>query len=143
MKRCGLITGLLVMYLFLPLNLGAQPGTESLWPSSCPSLENLGLSTEQERALAEIQRSYQGRLQELRSRLMAKRLEFKAALANPQAEEETIRTKAEELRRLWSQCQQTTTDYLLKIRSVLTPEQRHKWFTANQPCVPRKLEREP
>jgi Spy/CpxP family protein refolding chaperone len=106
-------------------------------------LQNLGLSPEQERALKDIDRSFQGQLQDLRSRLLAKRLEFKAALGNPQAEEQTIRTKAEELRRLWSQCQQTTTDYYLKIRSVLTPEQRQKWFSANHPCSPRNLGREP
>ncbi|MGQ9687415.1 MAG: Spy/CpxP family protein refolding chaperone [Desulfobaccales bacterium] len=124
----------------------------TFWPSPRPGPpgvllafpgKNLELSPEQECALKDIDRSFQDRLQGLRRRLLAKRLEFKASLANPQAEEQTIRTKAEELRRLWSQCQQTTTDYYLKIRSVLTPEQRQKWFSVNQPCSPRNFEREP
>lgn len=140
MKVRGLVTVWLVLSLCMPANLWAQSGSRRPEPSSCLSLGNLGLSPEQERALAEIDRSFQGQLQGLRGRLLAQRLEFKAALGNPQAEEQTIRTKAEELRRLWSQCQQTTTDYYLKIRSVLTPEQRQKWFNANPPCSPRNLE---
>lgn len=143
MKLRGLVTVWLVLHLCMPANLLAQPGTRRPGPSSCLSLENLGLNPEQERALADIDRSFQGQLQDLRSRLLAKRLEFKAALGNPQADEQTIRTKTKELRRLWSQCQETTTDYYLKIRSVLTPEQRQKWFSINQPCSPRNLEREP
>lgn len=143
MKVRGLATGLILLYLCVPVNLFAQMRTGAPGPSSCPPQQQLGLSPEQERSLADIDRAFQGELHSLRSRLLAKRLEFKAALGNSQADEQMIRTKAEELRRLWNRCQQTTTDYYLKIRSVLTPEQRQKWFSAANPCSPRSLGREP
>ena len=143
MKLRGLVTGLIILYLCMPTTILAQPRTSPPDLSPCVPLQPLGLSPEQERAVADIDRSFQGQLHDLRSRLLAKRLEFKAALGNPQADEQMIKTKAKELRHLWSQCQQTTTDYYLKIKSVLTPEQRQKWFSATNPCFPRNLGREP
>ncbi len=142
MKACALVAGVLVLHLCLPGSLPAQPRGRGPGPSPCLPLENLGVTPEQERALADIHRSYQDRLQGLRRRLLARRLEFRAALANPQAPEEAIRSKAEEVQRLWLQCQRTTTDYYLAIRAVLTPEQRQKCFSAPPPGSPRNLDRE-
>jgi Spy/CpxP family protein refolding chaperone len=139
----GLVTGVLVLSLGMPAILWAQAAGSPPGLSCGSPLQELGLSPEQEGALRDIDRSFQGQLRGLRSRLLAKRLEFKAALGNPQVGEETIRTKAEELRRLWSQCQETTTDYYLKIRAVLTPEQQRKWFSVNPLCSPLTLEKGP
>lgn len=142
MKKRSLVAGVLVLLLCLPPGLPAQPVTREPGPSVCLSLDNLGLSPEQERTLADIHRSFQDRLADLRRRLLAKRLEFRAALANPQTQEGAIRSKAEEVQRLWLQCQRTATDYCLAIRAVLTPEQRQKCFSAPPPGSRRNLDRE-
>ena len=134
---------MIVLLPCLPTNMLAQPAPSPSSLSLCLPLPQLGLSPEQERALAAIDRSFQGQLSNLRSGLLTKRLEFQAALGNAQADEQMIRTKAEEFRRLWTQCQQTTTDYYLQIRSVLTPAQRQKWFSAANRCFPRNFDREP
>lgn len=143
MRWRGLISGWLVAFVCLCGNLEAQPGKRGPGPASPLAGQSLGLSPAQEQALREIDGEYLGRLQELRDRLLAQRLEFKAALANPQAEEQAIRSKAAELRRLWLQCQETTTDYYLKIRAVLTPEQRRIWFSGRKPPFSPSLEGEP
>ncbi len=143
MQVRGLVACLIVLLHCLPINILAQPAPSPSGLSPCLPLPQLGLSPEQERALAAIDRSFQGQLSNLRSGLLTKRLEFQAALGNPQADEQMIRTKAEEFRRLWTQCQQTTTDYYLHIRSVLTPEQRQKWFSAANRCFPRNSDKGP
>lgn len=139
----GLISGWLVAFVCLCGNLEAQPGRRGPGPAPPLAGQSLGLSPAQEQALREIDGEYLGRLQDLRSRLLAQRLEFKAALANPQAEEQAIRSKAAELRRLWLQCQETTTEYYLKIRAVLTPGQRRAWFSGRQPSFLHPHEGEP
>lgn len=141
MKPRGLVACLIILWFCLPADLLAQPkpGPTSLSP--CLPLPQLNLSPEQEGALAAIERSFQGQLSSLRNGLLMKRLEFQAALANPQVDEQVIKSKAEEFRRQWTQCQQTTTDYYLQIRSVLTPEQRQKWFSAANRCFPKNFDR--
>ncbi len=143
MKLRRLTTGFLLLVIWMPAALWGQTSALPRGPALCMDRQNLGLSPEQERALADIDRTFQSPLQDLRSRLLAKRLEFQAALSNPETDENLLKTKAAELRSLSRQCQETTTGYQLKIRSVLTPEQRQKLFRCPNPCFPRCFGREP
>jgi hypothetical protein len=126
--KWGLVVGVFLLGFCQTVSLQAQPAPVP--PGLAPAVprSRLGLSPGQEEALATLDRTFQGELQSLRSRLLAKRLEFRAALANPQADEAMVRAKAGELRRLWTQCQEMTTEYYLKVRAVLRPEQRRDWF---------------
>ena len=112
----------LLLGLAQPLSPGAQPAVGGPDP--------LGLSPAQTQALAEVEQRLGGELRSRRQEFLARRLEFRAALANPQVDAQAVRAKAAALRHGWQQCQELTTEYYLAVRAILTPVQWQQWWQA-------------
>lgn len=107
-----------------PHRMGMRPwGGEN----RCPGAFELNLSPEQAKALDQFGQSYLQETRRLRMELLSKRLEFRELLTGPSVKEESIRAKAAELAELQSRLEEKVTDYLMKVRSLLTPDQLRLW----------------
>lgn len=131
--RCCLVW--LLLGLGQPLSLWAQP--------AAGRPDSLGLSPVQTQALAEVEQRLGEELRSRRQEFLARRLEFRAALANPQVEAAAVRAKAAVLRQSWQQCQELTTEYYLAIRTILTPVQWQQWWQAEMNRTGRRSGLEP
>jgi Spy/CpxP family protein refolding chaperone len=93
----------------------------------CGRAAELNLSPEQLKELEQIQQSLVKETQILRAQLFAKRLELRETLTNPTAKTELIRLKYGEVASLESKIEEKSVDFLVKLRSLLTPEQMRYW----------------
>jgi len=73
---------------------------------------------------------------------MHKRLELQSVFRNPQADEQKIRSLAQEVSQLQDRCLATMIDHQLKVRALLRSEQLRSWCTL-EPCFTRGMGREP
>ena len=96
-------------------------------------MEELGLSSEQRSAIERINAEHSAHVARLRDELLERRLEVEALLKDPKATEETIRDKAGEMVRAHNRLQEKMTDYQLRLRTILTPEQLRRWCTLMGP----------
>ncbi len=95
--------------------------------SPCWRASDLDLSQEQRKNLELIQQTYYREIQLLRLQVFTKRLELRDLLANPAVKTESIRRKFSEIIELQSKQEEKAADYLIKVRSLLTPEQLGRW----------------
>lgn len=130
----GFLLGLLIG-LSQPVGLGAQ--------TTSAALDTLGLRPAQVQALAEVEQRLGSELRGRRQEFLARRLEFRAALANPQVDAAAVRAKAEALRLSWQQCQELTTEYYLAVRAILTPAQWQQWWQSEASRLGRRRGLEP
>jgi Spy/CpxP family protein refolding chaperone len=93
----------------------------------CWRASELDLSQEQRRGLDLIQQTYFREVQLLRLQVFTKRLELRELLTNSAARTESIRGKYSEIIELQSKQEEKTVEYLIKVRSLLTPEQLRNW----------------
>jgi len=127
MKRIGFCLCLFIL-LHGPVVGMAQELKLSLPISrSCLPLQEMKFSDEQERAVKKIAHVRTEKILHLRSQHMTKRLELKALLQNPQAGEDTIRSKNAETEVLQVKLQKELLDYQLEMRRILTPDQVRTW----------------
>ena len=93
----------------------------------CWRASDLDLSQEQRRNLELIQQAYFREIQLLRTQLFAKRLELRELLVSPTMKVESIRAKNSEINELELKQEERSVEYLIKVRSLLTPEQLQQW----------------
>ncbi len=93
----------------------------------CWRASDLNLSQEQAKALDAVQQSFFREAQVFRSQLLAKRLELRELLANPNTRVETIRSKSSEMLDHQAKFEEKSIEYLIKVRSILTTEQLKSW----------------
>jgi len=123
----------------LALPLGAQPlATRPLaqtteTPASEPTpnrspqldLQGLGLTPDQQRKIRTIQQEDQTNLQTLRQQAQQAQQEFRRALVSP-AEDGVILRKFEQHQQLQKEVARMRVENFLRIRAVLTPQQRQQ-----------------
>lgn len=95
--------------------------------SPCWRASDLDLSPEQRKGLDLIQQTYFREVQLLRLQVFTKRLELRELLTNSAARTESIRGKYSEIIELQSKQEEKAVEYLIKVRSLLTPEQLRNW----------------
>ena len=95
--------------------------------SPCWRASDLDLSLEQRKGLDLIQQTYFREVQLLRLQVFTKRLELRELLTNSTARTESIRGKYSEIIELQSKQEEKAAEYLIKVRSLLTPEQLRNW----------------
>jgi len=100
-------------------------------------LASMTLTEKQNETIGEISTSYSNKILQLRSELIAKQIELKSLLRNPETSEKKIRAMASEIRILNDQRQEMMVNYQLEIRKILTPEQIRSWCTLENPPVKR------
>ena len=93
----------------------------------CPGALELSPSPDQAKALNQLSHSYLQETRRLRMELLSKRLELREFLTDPTVKGEAIHAKTSEIVELQSRLEETATDYLLKVRNLLTQEQLKNW----------------
>ena len=93
----------------------------------CWRASDLDLSQDQRKNLELIQQVFFREAQLLRAQLFTRRLELRELLVSPAAKIESIRTKNLEIIELQSKHEEKAVEYLIKVRSLLAPEQLQKW----------------
>jgi len=93
----------------------------------CWRASELELSQEQRKSLDLIQQTYFREIQLFRLQLFTKRLELRELLTNPATKTESIRGKYSEIIELRSKQEEKAVEYLIKVKSLLTPEQLKNW----------------
>src|SRR5512139_3258846 len=99
--------------------MGMRPwrGENRCWKAS-----DLNLSPDQVKGLELINQTYLKETRPLRNDLFSKRLELREFLTNPSIKAESIQLKNAEVLTLESKIGERETDYLIKVRSLLTQE---------------------
>jgi Spy/CpxP family protein refolding chaperone len=105
----------------------------------CWRASELDLSHEQRKGLDLIQETYFREVQLLRLQLFTRRLELRELLTNPAARTESIRGKYSEIIELRSKQEEKDVEYLIKVRSLLTPEQLKNWCPEQEFPPPRQM----
>ena len=124
-----LIVGILLILAATP-SFSQPPGMGMRkWrgENPCPRASDLDLSQEQRKNLDLIQQTFFREAQLLRAQLFTKRLELRELFLSPTIKIESIRAKNSEIIELESKQEEKSIEYLVKVRSLLTPEQLQKW----------------
>jgi Spy/CpxP family protein refolding chaperone len=147
MQKRTIVTGAVLLVIFLPTILSAQMRQKSSMKASCQSydcmpVEGLDLDSEQRAAIEKIDKIYNEQKTVFQSDLMRKRLELQSVFKNPQADEQKIRAIAREVSQLQDQCLATMIEHQIKVRALLRPEQLRRWCTL-EPFFTKGPGREP
>lgn len=149
LTRCLVISGL-VICLAAPAFAqpsGMRPGhgmerRHGRGERQCRTASELNLSPEQAGTLDLLAQAYFQEAKRDRIELFSKRLEIKEYLTNPAVKAEIIQAKNGEIIELQSKMEEKTVEYLLKVRSLLTPEQLKIWCPEQEsPMLHRMMER--
>jgi len=89
----------------------------------------LKLSTKQIERIKPIRDRFYDKLDHLSEKIREKRLQFIDLLAAEQPDFDAIQAKRREINVLQGALQEVTTEHLLEMRSIFTPEQRRKFFS--------------
>jgi Spy/CpxP family protein refolding chaperone len=147
MPRRTFVASALLLITLLPAVLYAQMRHRGTPRASCLShdcvpVESLDLDNEQRAAIEKLDRAYNEKKAPLQSDLMHKRLELQSVFGNPQAEEQKIRSIAEDVSQLQDQCLEAVIEHQIRVRALLRPEQLRRWCTM-EPCFAKGQGREP
>lgn len=136
-NRNYLLMALLLMIAVLLLfpaapSLSQAPGVRFGFKSwrgevRCWKASELNLSQEQAKGLDALQQVFLRETQASRAQIFAKRLELRELLTNPGTRVETIRSKFSEILEQQARIEEKSIEYLVKVRSLLTPEQLRNW----------------
>ncbi len=137
MKKSVLTTlFFLLLFIFLGLPTFSQPMKKSppgMWgrpwrgESPCWRALDLSPSRDQVRELQQAQQAYLRETRLLRAEIFLKRLELKETLTDPASKGDAILSKYSEMNQLQSKLEEKMIEYLIKVRSLLTPEQLKNW----------------
>ena len=147
MPKRIIFSGMLLLMILLPTVLSAQmrhrgPARASSPSYECMPVASLDLDGEQRTAIEKIDKIYNEQKIVFQGALMHKRFELQSVFRNPQADEQKIRSLAQEVSQLQDQFLATTIEYQIKVRAILRPEQLRSWCTL-EPCFAKGLGREP
>ncbi|HQN17569.1 MAG TPA: periplasmic heavy metal sensor [Syntrophobacteraceae bacterium] len=147
MPKRTIVASVLLLVSLLPAVLYAQMRHRGAPRASCLSydcvpVESLDLDNEQRAAIEKLDRAYNEKKTTLQSDLMRKRLELQSVFRNPQADEQKVRSIAEEVSQLQDQCLAAVIEHQIRVRALLKPEQLRRWCTLG-PCLAKGPGREP
>jgi hypothetical protein len=110
-----------------------KPSADCIEESSGSALDRLaaeiGFSSEQTRAFADLRNSFEPRIQSLRDGLMEKRTRLVEAIKPPEASLEGLLPYVEEIEALQAELQKLVVDQMLKEKALLTGEQQKKFLS--------------
>jgi Spy/CpxP family protein refolding chaperone len=130
-----IFSGCLILALILSFNIHAQDKKpffhrEFSKPNKdCTPLSDLDTTDEQQTTIAQKQRFYREQAMTSKVLLLAKRLEFERMLNNPEAREDELKNKAEEIGQLTGKLETERFNLLIDIHQTLTPPQIEAWCT--------------
>lgn len=135
MSKLKIIIFILCSLVAIPVFCFSQPSGERLgtgrrqWrgENQCWRALDLNLSPDQVRGLDLINETYVRETQPLRTELFSKRLELRQFLTNPTIKIESIRAKNLEVTEIESKLDGKVVEYLIKVRTLLTPDQLRLW----------------
>jgi len=103
---------------------------ENLTTPSSKFLSNyLSLSKTQEKKIESLNSSFYTKMQRIRAQLDQKRAELGELLREASPDQKKIKDKIREIASLQMQLQEETVKHLEKIKVILTPQQREKFFS--------------
>jgi peptidoglycan hydrolase CwlO-like protein len=117
----GIISGLFIPRLLKKENLPSSPIN-----FLC---HYLSLSESQKKEIESLDQSFYARIEKIRNELRQRRAELSEVLGNSSPNREKIRDKVSEIASLQVDLQRETINHLEEISSLLTPEQKAKFFS--------------
>ncbi len=138
MKKAKLVIPILCLLFLFPASFSwGQPSGVRMGPgmemrhwrgeNRCWKASDLDLSPDRARSLEVIRRDFLRETRSLRIDLFSRRLELKDLLTSSSAKIESIQAKTSEIIHIQSVIEEKTTDYLVKVRALLTQEQVKNW----------------
>jgi len=105
---------------------GFRGYTYAKWWKNNEIIEQLGLTSDQGNQIEKIFVSNKGQIIELKSMLKVKQKSLRSLIRDPHSSREEVLILNDEVDRIKSRLKRLRLDMLLKIREVLSPEQRLK-----------------
>lgn len=105
---------------------GFRGYTYAKWWKNNEIIEQLGLTSDQGNQIEKIFVSNKGQIIELKSMLTVKQKSLRSLIRDPHSSREEVLILNDEVDRIKSRLKRLRLDMLLKIREVLSPEQRLK-----------------
>lgn len=116
---------ILSLILFYSLNAYSHGGYGSAkWWKDGEVVKELNLTKDQVSLIEQIFNSNKGQIADLHSQLKEKQSEFRSKIEDPNSSRDEVLELNDEVVRLKTKLKRLRLDMLLKIREVLTPEQR-------------------
>ena len=116
---------ILSLILFYSLNAYSHGGYGSAkWWKDAEVVKELNLTEEQVNLIEQIFNSNKGQIADLNSQLKQKQLQFRSKIEDPNSSRDEVLELNDEVVQLKTKLKRLRLDMLLKIREVLTPEQR-------------------
>lgn len=129
--KAAVLLAALLLGVGLPGSAPAQPpfgmGLGRMGHAECLTSEQLDLSEQQRAAVREAESRLRPVIDDLRNRMMARRMELESLLRNPDATDGRIRKKAEEISALRERLEKELLGNALEVRALLTPAQVRQW----------------
>lgn len=123
MKKTYLI--ILSLILFYSLNAYSHGGFGSpKWWKDAEVVKELNLTKDQADSIEQIFNSSRGQIADLNSQLKQKQSEFRSKIEDPNSSRDEVLELNDQVVSLKTKLKRLRLDMLLKIREVLTPEQR-------------------
>lgn len=95
----------------------------------------LGLTKEQARKVALLEKAYRARIGELCAKHCAARARIARHLATQEPNKSQLLSEAKEASEAYSELEITTVHHVLEVGSCLTPEQRARYFASMAGCL--------
>jgi Spy/CpxP family protein refolding chaperone len=116
---------ILSLILFYSLNSHSYSGHRGAkWWKDAGVVKELNLTTDQVNLIEEIFNSSKGEITDLNSQLRQKQGDFRSKIEDPNSSRDEVMELNDEVVQLKTKLKRLRLDMLLKIRDVLTPEQR-------------------
>ncbi len=116
---------ILSLILFYSLNAYSHGGYGSAkWWKDAGVVKELNLTEDQVNLIEQIFNSNKGQIADLNSQLKQKQSEFRSKIEDPNSSRDEVLELNDEVVHLKTKLKRLRLDMLLKIREVLTPEQR-------------------
>jgi len=91
--------------------------------------DEIGLSSDQKQAFADLRNSFEPRIKSLRDSLMEKRTKLVEALKLPEASLDGLLPQVEEIEAIQAELQKLVVDQMLKEKALLTVDQQQKFLS--------------
>jgi Spy/CpxP family protein refolding chaperone len=132
MKKCSLLAALLIVFasaIFVAAGPcgGGEWGNPG-WAMDGTILSKLNLTEEQTEKIRTLRESFQKDIIPLRTRIFEKKAEMRLLWMQTEPDAAGIKAKEKEIHDLMWQVLEKATDFRLRFRSVLTPEQLSKFL---------------
>jgi Spy/CpxP family protein refolding chaperone len=138
---------------YLAMRLHTEHRRDSLpSPPSHPLVQLVGMTPEQTRQLAALEKQFVARRDPLRDQILARRAKLYVMLQAERPDQAQIESDIQAISALQTQVQREVASHLLRVKGMLNPTQRRQFFAAlavtmcpavlgpgNAPCLPHPL----